>query len=61
MERSEEKRAEIETLGGQDAMQGFPKNRFLANDPDYLTGWDDAQAFMKSVIASEGRNLRSHR
>lgn len=50
MERSPEKKAEIYTLGNQDALSGMPMNRFLRDDPDYKEGWFDAQALMKHVI-----------
>lgn len=50
MDRTPEKKAEIYTLANQDALAGFPMNRFLRDDPDYKEGWEDAQKLMKHVI-----------
>ena len=58
MERTSDKKAEVYTLGNQDAFSGFPMNRFMKDDPDYLEGWNEAKALMKQTIESEGRNLR---
>jgi hypothetical protein len=42
-----EKSKELYTQGNYDARDGFPMNRFLANDPDYKEGYEDFKRFME--------------
>jgi hypothetical protein len=44
--------------GNEDARDGYPMNRFMKDDPDYKSGYEEFRSFMSEVIKN-GITLRS--
>lgn len=62
MSEDQDKKARAYTQGNEDARDGFPPNRFLSSNADYMEGYNEFKSFMSAYVSThEDRKRKAGR